>query len=100
MVNTKDNLHAFELMKDGLLQHLKEELEESLVNDLMNGVETKIREIVRKYIAKITFDDIVTYRQWAEMRDEFRLIVHINDEEPIEKIGERQRYVLRKSDSE
>ena len=45
----------------------------------MDGIEGRVRGLVREYIAKITFDCITTYREWARARDEFRLTVHIND---------------------
>lgn len=78
-------LNAINLIQEGLEREVKKTLTESVVKKQLEEFEAKLREQIKPLINEITFKKIERLEDYMLMRDELRVLISWNDEEPVTK---------------
>lgn len=79
------SLNSIDLIKDSLTVYLKEHLTEDLIKMQLKEYEKQLRPIIEKQVNKVTLDGINKMRDFLEFRDELRVYLSWDGDEPILK---------------
>lgn len=71
--------NAIEFLKEELMKSVKEALTERLVQEELARYEVKVRDLVKPYVAQITFESLKRVSDVMRAREELHVFLRIKD---------------------
>jgi hypothetical protein len=81
---TGSKLNFFSMVQSNLELEVKKQITDELIKKQLADYEVELRGVISKILESVTFGAIEQFRDYASLRDEYRLFIKINENETKE----------------
>ena len=74
-----DKLNAVTLLKRSLEQEVKEKILSDIIDDQVKKLKERLKEEITPILQAVTFEGIESFSDIMSMRDEYRVVIKVND---------------------
>ena len=84
-MDTHNKLNMVRIIENGLEQQVKEAITEKFVKEELEKFEKQVRKRIKPVIESITLEGVSNVLDLMHLRDEIRIYIKVNDNDPVEK---------------